>query len=106
MQADLNGEVDFNEESLGRFLTKRLGADCGTYQLSRINGGQSNPTYFLNWGEQNLVLRKQPNGPILRGAHAVDREYKVLEALHPTLFLCLSRFYIVLSQSCWELPFI
>lgn len=84
MQADLNGEVDFNEESLGRFLTKRLGADCGTYQLSRIKGGQSNPTYFLNWGEQNLVLRKQPNGPILRGAHEVDREYKVLEALHPT----------------------
>ena len=84
MRADLNGKIDFNEESLGRFLTKRLGADCGTYQLSRINGGQSNPTYFLNWGEQNLVLRKQPNGPILRGAHAVDREYKVLEALHPT----------------------
>ena len=44
MQADVNGEVDFNEESLGRFLTARLGADCGTYQLSRISGGQSNPT--------------------------------------------------------------
>ena len=84
MQADANGEVDFNEESLGPFLTARLGADCGKYQLSRISGGQSNPTYFLNWGEHHLVLRKQPNGPILRGAHAVDREYRVLEALHPT----------------------
>ena len=31
-----------------------------------------------------MVLRKQPNGPILRGAHAVDREYRVLDALHPT----------------------
>jgi aminoglycoside phosphotransferase (APT) family kinase protein len=30
-----------------------------------------------------VVLRKQPNGPILRGAHAVDREYRVLSALHP-----------------------
>ena len=84
MKAEVSGELDFNEESLGCFLTAMLGADCGTYQLSRINGGQSNPTYFLNWGEQNLVLRKQTNGPIVRGAHAVDCEYKVLEALHPT----------------------
>ena len=34
MKADVNGEVDFNEESLGRFLTARLGADCGTYHCS------------------------------------------------------------------------
>ncbi|MEK9974923.1 MAG: phosphotransferase family protein, partial [Deltaproteobacteria bacterium] len=52
--------------------------------LSRITGGQSNPTYFLNWGKHDLVMRKQPNGPILKGAHAVDREYRVLDALHPT----------------------
>ena len=84
IKAEANGELDFDEVSLGRFLKARLGADCGTFQLSRISGGQSNPTYFLNWGEQNLVLRKQPNGPILKGAHAVDREYRVLEALHPT----------------------
>ena len=84
IKAEVDGELDFDEVSLGRFLKARLGADCGTFQLSRISGGQSNPTYFLNWGEQNLVLRKQPNGPILKGAHAVDREYRVLEALHPT----------------------
>jgi hypothetical protein len=30
IQAEINGEVDFNEESLGRFLTARLGADYGT----------------------------------------------------------------------------
>ncbi len=47
MKAEVSGELDFNEESLGRFLTARLGADCGTYQLSRVSGGQSNPTYFL-----------------------------------------------------------
>ena len=85
MKAEVSGELDFNEETLGRFLTARLGADSGTFQLSRVSGGQSNPTYFLKWGQQNLVLRKQPNGPILKGAHAVDREYRVLEALHPTI---------------------
>ncbi|WP_244269053.1 phosphotransferase [Sulfitobacter pontiacus] len=43
----------------------------------------SNPTYFVTRGDVRLVLRKQPGGPILRGAHAIDREYRVLEALHP-----------------------
>ena len=105
MKAEVSGELDFNEETLGRFLTARLGADCGTFQLSRVIGGQSNPTYFLNWGEQNLVLRKQPNGPILKGAHAVDREYRVLEALHPTIVPVPEPVFIVLSQICWGHPF-
>ena len=52
--------------------------------IERIGGGQSNPTYFVDHGERRLVLRKQPAGPILRGAHAIDREYRVLEALGPT----------------------
>ncbi|WP_255561521.1 hypothetical protein [Pseudohoeflea coraliihabitans] len=29
------------------------------------------------------MLRKKPNGPIIKGAHAVDRVYRVLEAFHP-----------------------
>ena len=45
IKAEVNGELDFDEVSLGRFLKARLGADCGTFQLSRISGGQSNPTY-------------------------------------------------------------
>ena len=84
MKAESIGELEFNDKSLGHFLTAKLGPNRGTFQLSRISGGQSNPTYFLNWGQQNLVLRKQPNGPILKGAHAIDREYLVLKALHPT----------------------
>ena len=40
MKAEVSGELDFNEETLGRFLTARLGADCGTFQLSRVIGGQ------------------------------------------------------------------
>ncbi|WP_246044081.1 phosphotransferase family protein [Ruegeria sediminis] len=52
--------------------------------MNRIGGGQSNPTYFLDWNDRRLVLRKQPKGPILNGAHAIDREYRVLEALVAT----------------------
>ncbi|CAD0187250.1 Putative aminoglycoside phosphotransferase [Ruegeria sp. THAF57] len=46
-----------------------------------ITGGQSNPTWFVTWGDRRLVLRKKPDGPILPGAHAVEREFRVLTAL-------------------------
>ena len=53
------------------------------WSIQRIVGGQSNPTYFVTYGPHRMVLRKQPDGPILRGAHAVDREFRVMSALHP-----------------------
>lgn len=51
--------------------------------LRQFSHGQSNPTYTLNTASgETLVLRKQPPGKILRGAHAVDREATVMTALH------------------------
>ncbi len=82
--AEVSGELDFDTAHFGSFLADRFGPDDGVYRLERIAGGQSNPSYFLDYGPHRLVLRKQPAGPILRGAHAVDREYRVLGALAPT----------------------
>jgi acyl-CoA dehydrogenase len=50
-------------------------------EVKPLTGGQSNPTYLLRSGEQQLVLRKQPDGPLLKSAHAIDREYRVIAAL-------------------------
>lgn len=74
--------LDFDAARLDGFLAGQFGR--APMQIDRIAGGQSNPTYFVTHGDRRMVLRKQPNGPILRGAHAVDREYRVLSALHPT----------------------
>lgn len=74
--------ADFDPARLEAFLAARFG-DAAPLGLERIAGGQSNPTYYVTHGDRRMVLRKQPNGPILRGAHAVDREYRVLSALHP-----------------------
>lgn len=52
--------------------------------IDPVAGGQSNPTFFLEAGGQPLVLRKKPAGPVLKGAHAIDREYRVLSALAGT----------------------
>ncbi len=52
-------------------------------RLARIGGGQSNPTFFVDYDTRALVMRKQPVGELLPSAHAVDREYRVMRALGP-----------------------
>ena len=82
--ARVSGQIDFDPAALVPILNAALGNASGLFHLSRISGGQSNPSYFLDYGAHRLVLRKQPKGPILKGAHAIDREFHVLEALAPT----------------------
>ncbi len=74
---------DFDPARLDAFLRAALGVK-GEMTLRPISGGQSNPTFELRYPERRLVLRKQPSGPVLPSAHAVDREYRVLEALSRT----------------------
>lgn len=53
--------------------------------VSQFSHGQSNPTYLLSFeAGPRLVLRKQPPGKLLRGAHAVDREFRCMSALGAT----------------------
>lgn len=63
-------------------LARRLGSD--EIQIERISGGQSNPTYFVSCDGETMVLRKPPLGSKLPSAHAIDREYRVMEALSGT----------------------
>jgi acyl-CoA dehydrogenase len=53
----------------------------GALTASRLSGGQSNPTFRIDAGGARYALRKQPAGRLLPGAHAVDREYRVIRAL-------------------------
>lgn len=76
--------ADFDPARLQHFLEERFGPRTAPFAVSRISGGQSNPTYFVDFAERRMVLRKKPQGPILRGAHAVDREFRVLSALSRT----------------------
>lgn len=77
-----SGQIDFDPAALSSYLTARFGA--AMLSLERISGGQSNPTYFVGWGERAMVLCKQSNEPILCGAHGIDREHRVLEVLAAT----------------------
>jgi len=76
------GTCDFDASRLREFLSDRFGPS--PLRVERISGGQSNPTYVLTHGHRKMVLRKQPAGALLKGAHAIDREYRVMSALVPT----------------------
>jgi aminoglycoside phosphotransferase (APT) family kinase protein len=64
------------------WLATHLPGFRGPLSATKFKGGQSNPTYRLDTAEGPLVLRRKPNGKLLASAHAVDREYRVLRALH------------------------
>jgi aminoglycoside phosphotransferase (APT) family kinase protein len=68
---------------LPEYLTAQRDIFQGRIGLEPIGGGHSNPTYAIavNGRPARFVLRKQPPGPILSSAHAVDREYRVMSAL-------------------------
>jgi aminoglycoside phosphotransferase (APT) family kinase protein len=76
----MTGRGEIDAQSLADWLRERLPGQ-GAPVLQRIGGGQSNPTWFVDWGGARLVLRKKPDGPILPGAHAIEREFRVLRAL-------------------------
>jgi len=75
------GALTFDENVLATWLKEKGLLDKASLTVKPLTGGQSNPTYLLTSGQQRYVLRKKPPGPLLPSAHAVDREYRVMQAL-------------------------
>jgi aminoglycoside phosphotransferase (APT) family kinase protein len=87
-QATFSGtrEVDpryaLNEARLGDWLAANVMGYAGPLAIRQFKGGQSNPTYELTTPGRTYVLRRKPPGTLLASAHAVDREFTVISALH------------------------
>ncbi|MEX0942065.1 MAG: phosphotransferase [Pseudomonadales bacterium] len=74
----------FDVATLQRYMEKNVEGFSGDLSVEEFAGGQSNPTYLLTVSDMQYVLRRKPPGQLLKSAHAVDREYKVLTALQNT----------------------
>lgn len=73
----------FDIGALEAFLRERLSGFQGPLSVEQFKGGQSNPTYKLITPQRSYVMRAKP-GPaakLLQSAHAIDREYRVMDAL-------------------------
>ena len=75
---------DFDLSVLGSYLEARIPGFRGLRSAEKFAGGQSNPTFKLTADSGRYVLRRKPPGELLKSAHAVDREYRVLSALAAT----------------------
>ncbi len=76
----------FDEAALAAWMQANVEGFEGPLEVRQFKGGQSNPTYQLVTPAKKYVMRRKPPGKLLPSAHAVDREFKVISALHPTGF--------------------
>ena len=79
---DVRPNLRFDERKLDSWLRAALGTSYrGPLRVRQFDGGQSNPTYLLETPALKYVLRRKPPGVLLKSAHAVEREFRVLTAL-------------------------
>ena len=71
-----------DEVKLDAWLRENVEGYRGPLTLWQFKGGQSNPTYKIETAAGSYVLRRKPFGKLLPSAHAVDREFRVISALH------------------------
>ncbi|XP_067395613.1 acyl-CoA dehydrogenase family member 10 isoform X1 [Emydura macquarii macquarii] len=74
--------MEIPRDTLQKYLEEAVGGQTtGPLIVRQFSHGQSNPTYYIKFGDRHLVLRKKPPGNLLPSAHAVEREYRVLKAI-------------------------
>jgi aminoglycoside phosphotransferase (APT) family kinase protein len=69
--------------ALSDYMHKHVDGFTGDLQIEQFKGGQSNPTFMLTAGSQRYVLRTKPApaAKLLPSAHAIEREFRVMDAL-------------------------
>ncbi len=93
------GADRLDEARLAEWMQANVVGFKGPLHLTKFKGGQSNPTYKIEAASGNYVLRRKPFGPLLPSAHAVDREYKVQNALNKAGFPAARQFGLCTDDS-------
>ncbi len=74
----------YDHAELEAYLARHVPGFVRLDAIEKFSEGQSNPTYKLTSGGRHYVLRAKPPGNLLKSAHAVDREFRVMKALAQT----------------------
>jgi len=97
--------LSLNVGRLERYLITAIAGFAGPLVIKQFKGGQSNPTYLLETPARRYVLRRKPPGKLLPSAHAVDREYRVISALHGQGFPVAEALVYCADESVVGTPF-
>lgn len=90
---------EIDAPSLADWLDAHVEGYRGPLTIEQFKGGQSNPTYKLRTPGRDYVLRRKPPGALLKGAHAIEREYRVIAALSAVGFPVARPFALCLDES-------
>ena len=74
----------FDHSTLEQYLAQHVVGFTTLDGIEKFSDGQSNPTYKVTSNGSDFVLRAKPPGQLLKSAHAVDREFRVMQALAST----------------------
>ncbi|KAF0357976.1 APH-domain-containing protein [Gigaspora margarita] len=93
--------LQINVSKLEQYLVSRIPGFKTPLEVKQFKYGQSNPTYHLiDANKKNYVLRKKPPGKLLdKTAHAVEREFKVLDALSRNTDVPVPKVYILCEDN-------
>ena len=76
--------MSLDEAAAARYLEAHVLGFRGPLRAKKFDTGQSNPTYLIAAESGLSVLRMKPPGVLLKSAHAVEREFRLLHALRDT----------------------
>src|SRR5512144_848863 len=102
---EVAGALKFDGARLEAYLSRNVANFAGPLEVRQFKGGQSNPTYLLETPSRRYVLRRKPPGKLLPSAHAVDREYRVIGALHAQGFPVAQPLVYCADESVAGTPF-
>lgn len=91
----------FDTGALQAYMRQHVEGFSGELSLEQFKGGQSNPTFKLSANGQSYVLRTKP-GPaakLLASAHAIDREFRVMDALNKSGFPAARQYALCTDES-------
>lgn len=88
-------------DALAAYVRAHVEDFRGELQIEQFKGGQSNPTFKLTAGTQRYVLRTKPApaAKLLPSAHAIDREFRVMDALSKAGFPAARQYALCLDES-------
>ncbi len=77
-------DLNIGSQRLSTYLERHIAGFRAPLSLEKFSDGQSNPTYLISASSGKYVLRSKPPGKLLKSAHAIEREYRVMRALAET----------------------
>jgi len=82
----VSGAFPAETSALDAWLSAHVEGYRAPSTAKKFTSGQSNPTYLLDTANGRYVLRCKPPGKLLKSAHMIEREFRVLKALEGTGF--------------------